>query len=198
MIGASNVDRRGDNKKHNSRAKMNKRFRRRRGWSIETHRVLNIRVPRTSRSEKFLLRTNHWIDDSISTVGYGLHIGLQDGKGFGLKAMKSFKKGDIVTQYDGYMLTISEAKRVQGDDPQKTHHFKSCGKWVIDGLRDPVTSRGFGGASFANHSVNPNTKYWEDSEQRVFLKALVDIKPGDWLEVDYGKAFINSNISNLK
>ncbi len=86
--------------------------------------------------------------------------------GMGLRASRTFEKNELITQYDGTILG--------GNLISCTSHVISKGKVVIDGLKEPKI--GFGGGSFANHSENPNAKFYLDASQNIFLKAKQSVE----------------------
>jgi len=121
-------------------------------------------------------------------VGYEVSVQPEEGKGLGIQARIHFARGAIVTQYEGFIIDRKEADQML----EKATHVYSCGKIVIDGLKDRTEAKGFGGGSFVNHSETPNTIYTRDSLGRVFLKALQPIKPGEFISVKYGSNYIRN------
>jgi hypothetical protein len=142
--------------------------------------------------------TFHRLDENIATVGFGVCVEDQPPMGWGLKATQSFVPGQLITQYDGIAMSKEEALEIHQRDPASTHHIISFAKWAINGLSHRESAKGYGGASFANHSPNsPNSEFYVDHDGLVFLKALSPIEPGDWIMTDYGDRFLTSAISNL-
>ena len=80
--------------------------------------------------------------------------------------------------------TWKEALRRHPHDPENPFHtfyFHIDDKHVIDG------NDGGNAAKWINHACGPNCEADEDEEEnRVFIKALRDIEPGEELNYDYG------------
>jgi hypothetical protein len=130
----------------------------------------------------------------------------------------AFKPSDPITQYEGLILTKSDANAVRNgpEGASRATHFATTAHrgCVINGYSlSPCVGgiamshgdlRGKGGGSFANHcSSGPNAKLVRDNSRTegdsygVFLVATKVIKPGKFIHVDYGKAFVGSKISNI-
>ena len=102
--------------------------------------------------------------------------------GRGVFAMKPIKKGELVIEYVGEVISWTEALRRHPHDPSQPDHtfyFHIDDETVIDGKVGGNASR------WINHSCAPNVEA-EDETGRVFLKALRAIKPGQELFFDYG------------
>jgi SET domain-containing protein len=101
--------------------------------------------------------------------------------GRGVFAMCSVAAGERILQYTGEIISWEEALRRHPHDPaQPTHtfYFHIDDAHVIDGKHGGNSSR------WINHSCEPNC----DSEivgQRVFIRALRDLRPGEELSFDY-------------
>lgn len=120
-------------------------------------------------------------------VGYGLTVQEQPGKGNGLVACRVFEDGEIITQYEGHLITREYADLI---GTQATHVY-SFGKICIDGLKSKEDAKGFGGASFANHSAkNFNSVYFRDQLGNVFLRACKQIQNGEYIMVKYGNKYM--------
>jgi hypothetical protein len=115
-------------------------------------------------------------------VGYGVEI-VEDGeRGFGLKAAQRFRRGQKITQYDGTLMTKAECRNLYD-----VRHVISMGNIVINGLKDPIAAVGYGGGSFVNHCDTPNGRYRLDNSQNIFIVALRDISPGEFITCKYNK-----------
>jgi uncharacterized protein len=124
--------------------------------------------------------------------------------GRGLFAGRAFSKGELITEYDGELISCSEAKtrKIQ------THICKvSSHQMCIDAFNIRL-DRGRGGASFANDPRN-NEKYnckftavhttigvprsGHQDMDRVFLEATRNILAGEELYVSYGDDYWELN-----
>lgn len=125
---------------------------------------------------------------SLAFVGDGLRVERAPGLGWAVKAHRAFHKNQFITQYEGTLLTKTEASKIP---QQHQTHFMSYNNQVIDGLKEPIPGRGAG--SFVNHSSTPNCRYSKEING-VFIVANRNIREGEWLTVDYGRQFLQSKI----
>jgi hypothetical protein len=173
-------------KDRNRRKKRLKRFKISKWYNIDQHkyRIATQMITRNSSPTTFTTHTGQG-----ATVGYGVSVQPQPGMGQGLVARQIFLKNDIVTQYEGELITRNEA-----DTPGfNATHVYSFGKLCIDGFKDREIAKGYGGGSFANHdSVNPNVRYVHDELGNVFLVATTTIAIGDFIMADYGSSYIKA------
>ncbi len=104
--------------------------------------------------------------------------------GLGLFSTSAWKKGDMIIEYIGEIITVEEADRRGG-----RYLFEIDKKYTIDGKSRKNIAR------YVNHSCVPNceTEIDED-ERRVFVYALKKIVPGDELNYDYGKEYFDEYI----
>lgn len=109
--------------------------------------------------------------------------------GLGLKTLREFKKGDEVVEYTGEMITTEEADRRGG-----RYLFEVNDNWTIDGKERANLGR------YINHSCRPNCEaiHYEDDanpkEDQIMIVAKRNIKAGEELTYDYGKAHFNEYI----
>ena len=100
------------------------------------------------------------IGGSPATIGDGVEVqaSLIPGAGRGLFAQRSFRKGQVITLYDGQKLSDRFAAarcfpQTHINHCSRTYHGRHGGQHgndiYIDGIRDPEA--GCGGGSFANH-----------------------------------------------
>ncbi len=108
--------------------------------------------------------------------------------GYSLKTTREFKKGDVITQYEGTYVTQKEIDAMPATAQSHIASFKGQGGG-IDGFKTPVDYRGAG--AFANHSTNPNARL-ERMVQGIFLVARRQIKNGGFVMVNYGERFLAS------
>ncbi len=102
--------------------------------------------------------------------------------GKGVFALRPIAQGETVIEYTGELITWAEALRRHPHDPKDPNHtfyFHIDGERVID------AKHGGNAARWINHACAPNCEADEDGE-RVFIKALRDIQPGEELFYDYG------------
>lgn len=102
--------------------------------------------------------------------------------GKGVYAIRPIKADETVLEYRGEIITWQEALRRHPHDPSQPNHtfyFHLDDGHVIDGKHKGNS------AKWINHSCEPNVEAEQDGN-RVFLKALRDIHPGEELFFDYG------------
>jgi SET domain-containing protein len=102
--------------------------------------------------------------------------------GRGVFAVQPLKAGSTVIEYKGQIITWETALDRHPHDPEQPNHtfyFHLDDGHVIDGKYQGNTAR------WINHSCAPNLEAEQDGN-RVFLKALRDIAPGEELFFDYG------------
>jgi SET domain-containing protein len=102
--------------------------------------------------------------------------------GKGVYANQAFKRGDVIIEYRGEIISWDEAlERHPHDptDPNHTFYFHLDDGHVIDGKHKGNA------AKWINHACDPNCEADQDGN-RVFIKALRAIKPGQELFYDYG------------
>jgi SET domain-containing protein len=102
--------------------------------------------------------------------------------GKGVYAVRPLKAGSKVLEYKGEIITWKEALRRHPHDPDQPNHtfyFHLDDGHVIDGKYKGNS------AKWINHSCAPNLEAEQDGD-RVFLKALRDVAPGEELFFDYG------------
>lgn len=100
--------------------------------------------------------------------------------GLGAFAARAFAPGERIARYEGRRI----APGAEEDwDASLTYLFGLSDGWMIDG------SSGGNATRHLNHSCEPNCKAWEveDAGGRldVVIEALVAIRPGDELFIDY-------------
>jgi SET domain-containing protein len=102
--------------------------------------------------------------------------------GRGVYAIALIKKGETLIEYKGQMITWKQAERRHPHDPKDPDHTFY---FHIDD--DHVIDAKFGGnaARWINHACHPNCES-DIVDNRVYIKALRAIKPGEELFYDYG------------
>ena len=102
--------------------------------------------------------------------------------GKGVFALVPIKKGELILEYTGEVITWPEALRRHPHDPSQPDHtfyFHLDDETVIDGKFGGNASR------WINHACDPNCEA-DEEEGRVFINALRDLSPGEELFYDYG------------
>lgn len=104
--------------------------------------------------------------------------------GLGLYAARDFKKGEVVIEYVGVIISEEVAQKRGG-----RYLFELNDKCTIDGKgRDNI-------ARYINHSCKPNC-YPEltDDEKQVFIITKKNISKGDELTYNYGRYYFDTII----
>ena len=117
-----------------------------------------------------------------SASGKRIQVRRSGVHGKGVFALQDLAEGETVIEYVGEIISWDEAQDRHPHDPKDPNHtfyFHVNEDRVIDAL--------FGGNSsrWINHSCNPNCEADEDND-RIFIKAIRNIKAGEELNYDYG------------
>lgn len=104
--------------------------------------------------------------------------------GLGLFAGEDIKKGEIIIEYIGNILTKEEAEKVTTCQ----YLFEVSRNKTIDG------SPRWNVARYANHSCDGNAES-DIRKGHVFVKAIKNIKEGDEITYDYGEEFVKEYIA---
>ncbi|MDC8787229.1 SET domain-containing protein [Roseateles koreensis] len=102
--------------------------------------------------------------------------------GRGVYAVAPIAADDIIIEYTGERISWDEAMDRHPHDPRQPNHtfyFHIDDGRVIDALHGGNSSR------WINHACEPNCEA-DEVDGRVYIKALVDISPGEELFYDYG------------
>jgi SET domain-containing protein len=102
--------------------------------------------------------------------------------GKGVFALQPLTRGEVVIEYKGEVISWPEALRRHPHDPSDPNHtfyFHIDDGNVID------AKVGGNAARWINHACQPNCEA-DETDGRVFIKALRTIKPGEELFYDYG------------
>jgi SET domain-containing protein len=102
--------------------------------------------------------------------------------GLGLFASKDIKKGDWIIEYVGKILSNKE---VEGFTTKYLFEVDDC--FTIDG------SPRWNKARYINHSCRGNAES-DIVDKRVYIKARKNIKAGQEITYDYGKAYFDEFI----
>jgi SET domain-containing protein len=102
--------------------------------------------------------------------------------GKGVFSTTTLKKGEVLIEYVGEVISWKEALRRHPHDPKDPDHtfyFHVDDKHVID------AKYGGNAARWINHACAPNCEA-DEIDGRIFIKALRKIKPDTELFYDYG------------
>ena len=121
--------------------------------------------------------------------------------GNGVFAIAPIRKGELIVQYKGKMVTHAEADRQHGGDVTSGHTFLFTlnEKYILDAnVRGNI-------ARWLNHSCAPNCEalVHEDEggdpkKDKVIIEARRAIKPGEELTYDYGIVLDERHTNALK
>ena len=102
--------------------------------------------------------------------------------GKGVFALQDIAAGETILEYVGEVISWAEAQARHPHDPQDPNHtffFHVDAEHVIDALHGGNASR------WINHSCDGNCEA-DEVGQRVFIRALRNIRAGEELNYDYG------------
>jgi len=94
----------------------------------------------------------------------------------GVFTLEAIPKGAVVVEYTGTRMRHDDADDLYKDRPYTYLFGVGDGTHVVDG---------YGMSMYLNHSCAPNCETEEDDDERVWIRALRDIKPGEELVYDY-------------
>jgi uncharacterized protein len=102
--------------------------------------------------------------------------------GNGVFAVQDIAEGETLIEYKGEVISWKEALRRHPHDPAQPNHtfyFHIDDKHVIDGKVNGNAAR------WINHACEPNCEA-DETDGRIFIKALRNIAAGEELNYDYG------------
>jgi hypothetical protein len=94
----------------------------------------------------------------------------------GVFTLDRIPKGALVVEYTGARMKHDDADSLYSERPYTYLFGVGDGTYVIDG---------FAMAMYLNHSCEPNCETEEDEDERVWIRATRDIKPGEELVYNY-------------
>jgi SET domain-containing protein len=97
--------------------------------------------------------------------------------GLGIVAAKTFRRGAIICEIKGKIVSAETVWRYWETDPRLG---ENCFRFDDDNYLDPNGEIG----QYANHSCSPNTGIVKKG-RRLFLKAISPIAPGEEITHDY-------------
>jgi SET domain-containing protein len=117
-----------------------------------------------------------------SSSGKRIQVRRSGVHGKGVFALQDIAEGETLIEYVGEVISWDEAQDRHPHDPEDPNHtfyFHVNEDRVIDALYGGNSSR------WINHSCDPNCEADEDND-RIFIKAIRNIKAGEELNYDYG------------
>lgn len=114
--------------------------------------------------------------------------------GRGVFAVTPIAQGERIIEYVGEVIDWPEALRRHPhdpDDPNHTFYFSLDDGRVIDAKVGGNSSR------WINHACEPNCQA-DETDGRVFIRALRDLQPGEELFYDYGLVLDLRQTARLK
>ncbi len=118
----------------------------------------------------------------MRTSGKRIQVRRSGVHGKGVFALQDLAEGETLIEYVGEIISWDEAQDRHPHDPSDPNHtfyFHVNEDRVIDALHGGNSSR------WINHSCDPNCEADEEND-RIFIKALRDIRAGEELNYDYG------------
>ena len=122
------------------------------------------------------------VSPSASTSKRRIQVRRSGVHGKGVFALQDLAEGETLIEYVGEIISWDEAQDRHPHDPEDPNHtfyFHVNEDRVIDALYGGNSSR------WINHSCGPNCEADEEND-RIFIKALRNIKAGEELNYDYG------------
>jgi len=170
------------------------------GHGHQYNPVLLARTCTRARTHDFNVHKFPMTQDSAATApsartgGRRIQVRKSGVHGKGVFSVAALKKGEVVIEYKGEIISWKEALRRHPHDPKDPDHtfyFHIDDKNVIDAK--------FGGnaARWINHACTPNCEA-DEIDGRIFIKALRAIKPGTELFYDYGLIIDEPYTAKLK
>jgi SET domain-containing protein len=117
-----------------------------------------------------------------SASGKRIQVRRSGVHGKGVFALQDLAEGETLIEYVGEVISWDEAQDRHPHDPNDPNHtfyFHVNEDKVIDALHGGNSSR------WINHSCDPNCEADEEND-RIFIKAIRNIKAGEELNYDYG------------
>lgn len=118
----------------------------------------------------------------LGSAGRRIQVRRSGVHGKGVYALQPIAAGETLIEYVGEIISWPEALRRHPHNPKEPNHtfyFSLDDGRVIDAAHGGNASR------WINHSCDPNCEA-DETDGRVFIKALRDLQPGEELFYDYG------------
>jgi SET domain-containing protein len=110
--------------------------------------------------------------------------------GRGIVAAKNFRRGALITEIKGKIVTADEVWRYWETDPRLG---ENCFRYDADRYLDPDGEIG----QYANHSCSPNAGIIKRG-RRLFLKAIAPIAAGDEVTHDYSTLLAADDVWKMR
>jgi len=141
-------------------------------------------MPQPNAAKSLKTVNGHAAESSSRTAPAGrrIQVRLSPVHGKGVFALTKIRKGEVIIEYKGELITWKQAQRRHPHDPNDPHHtfyFHIDDKRVID------AAMGGNAARWINHACKPNCEA-DEVDGRIFIKALHKLKAGEELCYDYG------------
>ena len=136
----------------------------------------------------------HAKSSASTAAGRRVQVRRSGVHGKGVFALLDIAEGETLYEYVGEVISWDEAQDRHPHDPSDPNHtfyFHVNEDKVIDALHGGNSSR------WINHSCNPNCEADEEND-RIFIKALRNIKAGEELNYDYGLIIDERYTAKLK
>ena len=132
-------------------------------------------VKKVNAADKYHLPDHHFKKVKVKR---GIH-------GLGLFADEDIKKGEMIIEYIGNILTDAETDKIPDSryifSVSKNHNIDGTPRWNL--------------ARYCNHSCDGNAES-DVKKKRVFVKAIKNIKKGDEIMYDYGEEYVREFLLN--
>jgi hypothetical protein len=138
--------------------------------------------------------TTIYVKSSTSNGRRRIQVRKSGIHGRGVFAVRPIKAGETLLEYKGEIITWKKALARHPHDksqPNHTFYFHLDDGHVIDAKYNGNSAR------WINHSCEPNLEAEQDGN-RVFLKALRNIKVGEELSYDYSLVIDSRKTARLK
>jgi uncharacterized protein len=140
------------------------------------------RMKSSTQSRPIKTANGHDIKGLGKQAGRRIQVRRSGVHGKGVFALQPIARGETIIEYKGEIITWPQAQRRHPHDPSDPNHtfyFHIDDKRVID------AAVGGNAARWINHACRPNCEA-DETDGRIFIKALRRLEPGEELFYDYG------------
>ena len=140
----------------------------------------NISKNIKSKTNNNVIKKQNAIDKHFLPDHHFKKIKVKKGMaGLGLFAAENIKKGELIVEYIGNILTDKEVEKIADNRyifwVKKDFNIDGSPRWNL--------------ARYCNHSCEGNAES-EIKNKRVFMRAIKDIKEGEEIVYDYGEEYV--------